>query len=40
MKVVNCVSVVEVNVNRIGTKEIMMVIQKKDDVGDVETCET
>ncbi|KAK8827705.1 hypothetical protein WA577_007252 [Blastocystis sp. JDR] len=30
MKVVDCVSVVEMNVNRIGAKEIMMVIQKKD----------
>lgn len=35
MKVVDCVSVVEMSVNRIGAKEIMMVIQKKDAVGDV-----
>ena len=34
MKVVDCVSVVEMNVNRIGAKEIMMEIQKKDAVGD------
>ena len=34
MKVVDCVSVVEMSVNRIGAKEIMMVIQKKDAVGD------
>ena len=34
MKVVDCVSLVEMNVNRIGAKEIMMVIQKKDAVGD------